>query len=138
VILKGGVRAFYVSDKEEFTIRFGYKDSIINSLASFVSQQPSDLYLQALRSTEVKMIPRAPYFDFVHSSFEILKMHNELMTGVVVSQLERELDLLTTSPLGRYERVLERSPQLFQEIPLKYIASYLRMTPETLSRLRSS
>ena len=50
--------------------------------------------------------------------------------------LERETDLLIKSPQVRYEKVLKRSPQLFQEIPLTYIASYLRMTPETLSRLR--
>ena len=49
--------------------------------------------------------------------------------------LEREVDLITYSPQKRFERVFERSPQLFQEIPQKYIASYLRMTPETLSRI---
>ena len=138
LVLKGAVRAFYISDHEEFTIRFGYQGSIINSLSSFVTQKPSELYIQSLRNTEVKVIPRTAYFDFVHSSFDILKIHNAVMTDVVISQMERELDLLTPSPLGRYERVLKRSPQLFQEIPLKYIASYLRMTPETLSRLRSS
>lgn len=138
VVLSGAVRAFYVSDKEEFTIRFGYQDSIINSISSFITQEPSELYIQALRKTTVKLIPRSAYNDFVNSSKEILQIHNALISGVVVSQMERELDLLTASPLDRYQRVLQRSPQLFQEIPLKYIASYLRMTPETLSRLRSS
>jgi hypothetical protein len=56
----------------------------------------------------------------------------------VLQQMERERDILTSSPLERYKRVLERSPQLFQEIPNKYIASYLRMTPETLSRIKKS
>jgi hypothetical protein len=53
-------------------------------------------------------------------------------------QVAREIDLLTDSPTMRLERILKRSPQLFNEIPLKYIASYLRMTPETLSRIRKS
>ena len=52
--------------------------------------------------------------------------------------MERELDLLTSSPHERIQRVLKRSPQVFQEIPAKYIASYLRMTPETLSRILNS
>jgi CRP/FNR family transcriptional regulator, anaerobic regulatory protein len=56
---------------------------------------------------------------------------------LVVQQMQRELDLLTASPIERYRRVIARSPQLFQEVPLKYIADYLRMTPETLSRLRA-
>ena len=67
-----------------------------------------------------------------------MKFHIEVMHGLVQSLMEREIDLLTLSPRNRYNRVLERSPQLFQHIPLKYIASYLRMTPETLSRLRNS
>ena len=57
---------------------------------------------------------------------------------LIYEQIEREKDILTQSPLARYQRVLKRSPQLFQEIPNKYIASYLRMTPETLSRIKSS
>jgi hypothetical protein len=59
------------------------------------------------------------------------------MEMVITQQIEREIDLLTVSPTERLKRVLERSPNVFQEVPLKYIASYLRMTPETLSRLRN-
>jgi CRP/FNR family transcriptional regulator, anaerobic regulatory protein len=60
------------------------------------------------------------------------------MESLIVQQIEREVDLLTASPTERLARVLKRSPNLFQEVPLKYIASYLRMTPETLSRIRNS
>jgi CRP-like cAMP-binding protein len=60
------------------------------------------------------------------------------MEQLIYQQLEREKDLLTSSPTERYAKVKQRSPQLFQEIPHKYIASYLRMTPETLSRLKKS
>jgi hypothetical protein len=44
---------------------------------------------------------------------------------------------LINAPAERYERVLKRSPKLFQEVPNKYIANYLRMSPETLSRLKN-
>ena len=60
------------------------------------------------------------------------------MEQLILQQLEREKDILTSSPIERYKRVLKRSPQLFQEIPNKYIADYLRMTPETLSRIKKS
>jgi len=46
-------------------------------------------------------------------------------------------DRLEPSPLERYNAVLRRSPQLFQHVPLRHIASYLRMSPETLSRIRA-
>jgi hypothetical protein len=59
------------------------------------------------------------------------------LEDLVVQQLEREKDLLINAPGERFERVLTRSPKLFQEIPNKYIANYLRMSPETLSRLKN-
>ena len=58
------------------------------------------------------------------------------MELLVYQQMEREIDLLTYSPQKRYERVLQRNPQLCQEIPSKYITSYLRMSPDLLSRLK--
>ena len=66
-------------------------------------------------------------------------MHWETVLATIIEQqLEREVDLLLQSPLQRYQRVLKRSPRVFQEIPHKHIANYLRMTPETLSRLKKS
>lgn len=61
-----------------------------------------------------------------------------MLEDLVLQQLEREKDILTSSPKARFERVLKRSPKLFQEIPNKHIANYLRMSPETLSRLKKS
>ena len=52
--------------------------------------------------------------------------------------MEREHDLMLADPKMRLERVRQRSPQLFQEVPHKYIAAYLRMSPETLSRLMNT
>jgi len=67
-----------------------------------------------------------------------LQIWLEVLNQLIYQQIEREQDLLITSPIERYKRVLQRSPLLFQEIPNKYIASYLRMTPETLSRIKKS
>ena len=51
-------------------------------------------------------------------------------------RVDREKNLLLDSPTARYKHALETHPVLFQEIPHRYIASYLRMTPETLSRIQ--
>tara|TARA_B110000211_G_C14079389_1_gene553744 strand:+ start:574 stop:1113 length:540 start_codon:yes stop_codon:yes gene_type:complete len=137
LVLSGAVRAIYVSKEEEFTIRFGYKGSVISSLDSFISGKPSQFYLQAIRKTVVYKLEKSSYTAFVKSTPEVAEIHFELMNGLLTSMLDREIDLLTSSPLERYNRVLKRSPNLFQEVPMKYIASYLRMSPETLSRLRN-
>ncbi len=137
-ILKGSLRIFIIDEYEEHTIRFGYKNNLIASLDSYITNKPSDLYIQAIKKTELKVISKNSFTDFIWSSEEYLKIWLDMVNELVYQQMERERDILTTSPLERYKRVLRRSPQLFQKIPHKYIASYLRMTPETLSRLKKS
>ncbi len=134
----GAVRGFYVSEFEELTIRFGYPGSIINALPSFLSGLPSELYIEAIRKTNVKIISKNEFKEIINEGQVSMQQYIELLENMLFQQMEREIDLLTVSPVERLNRVLKRSPHLFQEIPLKYIASYLRMTPETLSRIRNS
>ncbi len=138
LVTSGSLRVYVVEEFEEHTIRFGYQDNILASLDSYISEKPSDLYIQALKKTELKSISKATFMSFINSSANHLQLWLVIIEQLVYQQLERERDILTSSPLERYKRVLARSPQLFQEIPNKYIACYLRMSPETLSRLKKS
>ena len=134
----GAVRAFLLTEFEELTIRFGYKNSIINSLSSFIKEMPSELYIEAIRKTNIFLLNKADLHELVYANETNLRNYTAMMELLVTQQIDREIDILTASPAERLKRVLQRSPNLFQEIPLKYIASYLRMTPETLSRIRNS
>ncbi len=134
---EGSVRVFIEDEKEEHTIRFGYQGSFISALDSFISEQASPFFIQAMKKSTIKVISKENFMSFIQSSPDNIVLWQDIMGGLIYQQIEREIDLLTSSPLERYKRVLARSPQLFQEVPAKYIASYLRMTPETLSRLKS-
>lgn len=136
-IKSGSLRLFVLDDYEEQIIRFAYKENLIVSLDSFLTGKPSDLYIQAIKKTVVKVI-RKDQFDQFLKEENNQHLWTEILENLVVQQLEREIDILTNSPKERYERVLKRSPQLFQEIPNKHIANYLRMSAETLSRLKKS
>ncbi|WP_036822491.1 Crp/Fnr family transcriptional regulator [Polaribacter sp. Hel1_85] len=138
LVVNGSLRIFVIDEYEEHTIRFGYQNNLIASLDSFLNEQPSDFYIQALKKTKVKSISKKKFISFIESSLENKKIWLAILENFVLQQMERERDILTSSPIERYHRVLKRSPQLFQEIPNKYIASYLRMTPETLSRIKKS
>lgn len=137
-VVSGSVRIYVIEEDEEHTIRFGYKDNFIAALDSFISEQSSDLYIQALKETQLKVIGKKAYLEFIQGTPENRKLWNIILEQLIFQQMERERDILISSPLERYRRVLKRSPQLFQQIPNKYIASYLRMSPETLSRLKKS
>lgn len=132
----GAIRVFLQNEHEEQTIRFGYKGSFITALSSFLQGVPSVYYIQAIRASDLRVISKDRFEELIASDSRFLELYNKILEQLVIQQLEREIDLLTVSPTERLQRVLSRSPQLFMEIPSRYIASYLRMTPETLSRAR--
>lgn len=138
LVLGGSLRIYVIENLEEHTIRFGYKNNLIAALDAFISEQPSNLYIQALKKTQVKVASKTKVTRLIESSAKYSKMWQRILESFVLQQMQREQDILTASPLERYNRVLKRSPQLFQEIPNKYIAAYLRMTPETLSRIKKT
>lgn len=137
-VKSGALRAFLIKDEEEFTIRFGYTDSIITAIPSYFSQLPTELYIQAIRKSELLRCSKQQFDQFINSDLELLRKYQTILEELINSFYEREIDLLTQSPKERIGRLRARSPQVFQEIPHKYIASYLRMSPETLSRLLKS
>ncbi len=134
----GAVRVFYLTEFEEMTIRLGYKGSFVTSLSSFLNGTPSEFYIDAIRKTAIKVISKYELLNIANESPESPKQYIALLESLITQQVEREVDLLISSPDERLDRVLQRSPNLFREIPLKYIASYLIMKPETLSRIRNS
>lgn len=135
-IVSGSIHVFVEEEERLHTIRLGYEGNFIGALDSFITEKTSPFYLQAIKKTQLKVISKATFMKLVRSSEELFALWYTLLEQLVYQQIEREKDLLLVSPKARYERVWNRSPQLFQHIPNKYIASYLRMTPETLSRIK--
>lgn len=137
LVESGSVRIFVTDGDAEQIIRFGYPDNLIVLLDSFLTGQPTAYSIQAIKKTVVKVLSR-PQFDAWVNSGSNMQQWNQILENLIIQQLEREIDILTASPAERYRRVLSRSPRLFQEIPERHIANYLRMSPETLSRLKKS
>jgi CRP-like cAMP-binding protein len=136
-IESGSVRVFVLNDNEERIIRLGYKENLITALDSFLTSTPSNLYIQAIKKSTIKVITPDQIQTFLATESN-QKIWITILESLIIQQLEREIDILTESPKERFERVLKRSPQLFQEIPNRHIANYLRMSAETLSRLKKS
>ncbi len=132
----GSLKIYVLDDCEEQIVRLAYKNNLVVSLDSFLTNQPSEFYIQAIKKTVLTVITKHQIEAFLENNSN-KTLWTKILEDLVLQQLEREIDILTSSPKERYKRVLKRSPQLFQEIPNRYIANYLRMSPETLSRLKS-
>lgn len=132
-IEQGAFHAFSQREEENVTFRLAYSGNFITALPSFISGKPSELYWACLRKSVVHRLPKSV---FVSLCEEQPQGYITFLEQMLLQEMEREIDLLLTKPAERFERLLQRSPRVLQEVPAKYVAAYLRMTPETLSRLQ--
>jgi CRP-like cAMP-binding protein len=135
-VISGSMRIFFPHKEEEICVGFAYDHNLICSYPSFILQRPSDYAIQALTKTDVIAIRRKDFYGLFKNYPAIETAWRLLEEQALVGKIEREVELLTFSPEERYKRLMDRSPHIFQIIPKKYIASYLRMTPETMSRIK--
>jgi len=92
--------------------------------------------MQTIKETEVLIAEKADFMSWVNASSENTTIYIKILEDLVLQQIEREKDLLIDSPKERFDRIFKRNPKLFQVVANKHIANYLRMSPETLSRLK--
>lgn len=138
LIEAGCVHAFFLENEMEHSMYFGFEGSLITDLSSFLTEEKSSLNIRCIKRTHAKVISKAKLNEFIQRDSEISQLWISVLSELSVWHIEREKDLLYNAPITRLQRVLLRQPQLFQKIPRKYIASYLRMSPESLSRIYKS
>jgi CRP-like cAMP-binding protein len=103
----GSLRIFVLDNDEKQVIRFGYEKNLVTALDSYLSGKPSDLYIQALKKTVVRVISKAQIEEFLKEEHNRL-LWVKILEDLVLQQMEREIDILTSSPKERYNRVLKR------------------------------
>ncbi|MBS1505326.1 MAG: Crp/Fnr family transcriptional regulator [Bacteroidetes bacterium] len=136
-IENGLARSFYVHGNEEITTWIMKENDMVISLRSFFTQTPS------LESIELLENSRLEYLNYS----DLQEIYNEYYESNIIGRLlteyyyalseERTYSLRVQNSKERYESLLKAQPNLVKRVPLKYIASYLSMAPETLSRLRA-
>ena len=137
-VKKGAIKIFTEIEDRQVILEFGYKGLCIFNLPSFFSEKPSEYYFESIRDSELIGISKKNYCDFIESNHIFSKFWHKSIEQLLINFVEREVDILTHSPKLRYERLLKRKPELFQNIPKKHIANYLGLSAETLSRLSKS
>lgn len=136
LILKGCVRQYHLQDGEEKTTFFFTEDQWFASYYSTAQNKPVPYYLACVEDTVLSVMS-------IVSEYELFKKYPEFesvcRTGIE-EQLEKYQEMLvsfmSSSPMQRYKNVLENRPDLIQRVPQYQLASYLGITPESLSRIR--
>jgi CRP-like cAMP-binding protein len=136
-IKKGCIRSYYIDDKGvEHIYQIRMDNSWISDLESFSSQKPSKLFIQALEDCAFLQIS----YDRLETLYKEVpameRFFRILFQKAYVNTLKRLKANMWEPAINRYNAMLKEHPDMFQRIPQIYIASYLGITPESLSRLR--
>jgi CRP-like cAMP-binding protein len=137
-IVKGLLRQYYFKDGKELTEYMATENTIVMCIESLFKEEPSQLQIAALEPSLVYAMPKAELEAVAMKSVNIQILYRKILEeSLIISQ--RRADMLRfESAQSRYAKLMKTNPQLVLRAPLVYIASYLQMTPETLSRVRNS
>jgi CRP-like cAMP-binding protein len=134
---KGCLRQYYINNNgEDRTIYFKTELGWVSELVSFLDCKPTELNVQALEDSELYIVNRKNWVyavTYIHS-FTMGFIRAQQDTNFMLKK--RLAEATVETPEEKYLRFIREEPELLQRIPLYHIASYLAMTPETLSRIR--
>lgn len=137
-IVKGLVRQYYYKNNKELTEYMAAENTIMMSIESLFKEKPSMQIIRALEPTLIYAMPKAELEAVAMRSVNIQILYRKILEEALIISQRRADMLRFESAQDRYQRLVKSAPQLVLRAPLVYIASYLQMTPETLSRVRTA
>ena len=138
-LVKGSVRYFYLDDDgKENNVWFSLDVDVVTDAPSFSSQKPSNENIQLLEDSELYAIEYNHLKALLTEHHAFALWHISLIEKYYISQIEDRIgDLQFLTAKQRYEKLLAQFPSISNRVSLGHIASYLNITQETLSRIRS-
>lgn len=133
----GLIRAFtYDTAGNEVTTNIYSSHSIVFEAASFIKRTPTKENIQALADCTVWVLKYDSFQTLFHSIPAFREFARANLVNGFIALKERTLGMINLTAEQRYENLLHTRPDIFQNVPLKYLASYLGITDTSLSRIR--
>ena len=137
-IEKGMIRQFYFKNGKELTEHLAYEGSMIICLESYFKQIPSKLMIEALEQTTLWEIDKKSVEELSLTHADIGVWYRKVFEVSLIESQVKADTLRFESAHERYSKLMQLHPEIIKRVPLLHIASYLQMTPETLSRVRAA
>jgi CRP-like cAMP-binding protein len=135
-ILKGCLRYFYNVEGEEHTGQFFFENSWYTDYESFLTGQPSSQNIDALEPTELLLIQKQDLEKLYVENPKIERFGRLMAENAYLGVRKKNESLLNLSPEDRYLKLLKERPKVIERVPQHYIASFLGLQPQSLSRIR--
>ena len=135
---KGALRAYVLDDKgDEHITQFALEGWSIGDIPSFLNQVPASLNIDALEDCELVLISRAAHEELLQKMPKY-ETHMRIMVTNAYIALQKRMTNMISLPLEeRYKAFTQMHQNIFQRVPQHMIASFMGLSPETLSRVRS-
>lgn len=135
---KGAVRIFYHKDLREVTEWLALDHSFFFSIRSFFEQTPTHLIIQTLEPSDLMAISHNDIMRLCDEFHAAEKLFRRMVTTSLLMSQARMESIQFETAQQRYARLMQERPDMVQRVPLAYIASFLGITQETLSRIRAA
>lgn len=135
---RGLIRQFYFKNGKQITEHLGVDRTIFMCIESLFHEEPTHLQVEALEASYIYALPKHRLEQVALHNVNIQILFRKILEeSLVISQVMADLVRFETAQ-ERYRKFCKLAPQIVLRAPLVYVASFLQMTPETLSRVRSS
>ena len=135
---RGMVRQFYYKNGRDVTEHFSYEGRIVICIESFLKQIPSLLGVEGLETSWLYAIPHDAFLQLVDENKEMERLYRKILEHALISSQEHADSQRFENATERYLRLLRTKPEIVLRAPMVHVASFLQMTPETLSRVRAA
>lgn len=135
---RGMVRQYYYKNDKDVTEHFSFEGRIVMCIESLLRQVPSQLIIEALENTHLYAIPRMKLLQAIQTTPELGILYGKILEHALISSQHHADSQRFENAQERYERLLREKPEIVLRAPMIHVASFLQMTPETLSRVRAN
>lgn len=133
----GCLRLYYVNNEIEVSVWFAFKYSSAIDIYSFISEKPSRYFLQAIEDSKILYLPKTELKQLYQTHPKMQEMIRRFWEDAILTLIDRFTALQRDTAEQRYLDLLTKPPYI-QKIPQKYLASFIGVTPTSLSRIRKN
>ncbi len=137
-VIKGCLRLFYIDEEgKDITRYIAFENQFATELVSFITKQPAQESIQAIEDSELLYITHEDFRYLVEIIPKWRDFYNIYLEKAYVNNSKRLISFTTLNALERYKQLFEINPNIVKRLPNKIVASYINISQETLSRIKS-
>jgi len=136
-IKKGCLRLWFNKDWKDISVQFFLEGQVVSSIESLMSNQPSSFTIESIEPSTIVSLKKADFEQILHTYPELKEGFQDILFQRFKNYAHLFLSRIRDTPQERYADLVKNHPEIIKRIPQHYIASYLGITPISLSRIRN-